>query len=413
MIAPSQKRAEKCAECGKEQMAWSWQESYNAALLEKNPETLPERLVTAEKALLRRMQELPDSTDELPEVRALRQALDSLYALRPQEHHPPGEFADEETNRSRRNWTRVAVAVALALFLSSAARWVIARKTSESKALRAGASGDAVALAHSRTATVIEPGEKSALDALSREYAPSAGAPRRPADAQVNHANGDARLGGGNGRDKQNENTGTGTHPTASVRAAAGSDTSVTPARVPSVPPLVPGNLSENALPMDAANQTPESASTNAAAASAKTEELLQAPGNAVRGQSPLPESSVSVTTSMYPSIRIPPELSSETALSAASLQIGTPISRPDPVYPEEAERQGVQGTAKLRVVIGKDGSVQDVQVLSGPPLLASAGASAIRQWRYDPTFLGDQAVEVSEEVTIVFRLASTTAAAN
>jgi periplasmic protein TonB len=400
--------AVKIYERGKREMAWSWQEQYNAALSEKNPEKSPERLVAAEKAILRRLQELPHSTDELPEAQALRQALDSLYALRPREHRPPGEIADEEPNGSRRKWTGLATAVALALLLSSAARWVISRRNSESGAA-VDALRDAGALIHSRTATVIERGEKSALDALSREHA-AAAAPGGPADLPLVLGNADPPLIGHSNAASHDEDAGGPTRTTAPPHAAEAARPAA-PANVAPVSPVFPDDRVANPLPETP--DLPESASTNAAVAPTEPKDLPPAPGNATRGESPLPEGSVSVTTSTYPSIRIPPELSSEGALSAASLQIGTAILRPDPVYPEEAKRQGVQGIAKLRVVIGKDGSVQDVQVLSGPPLLTSAGTSALRQWRYKPTFLGDQPVEVSEEVTIVFRLASATAAAN
>jgi protein TonB len=91
--------------------------------------------------------------------------------------------------------------------------------------------------------------------------------------------------------------------------------------------------------------------------------------------------------------------------VAGESLQIGESISRTAPSYPEEAEKQVLEGTVKLRALIGKDGAVDDVKVMSGPPLLASAAVAAVRQWRYNPTFLGDQPIEVAEDITIVFRL--------
>ena len=54
---------------------------------------------------------------------------------------------------------------------------------------------------------------------------------------------------------------------------------------------------------------------------------------------------------------------------------------------------------------MGKDGTVENVEVMSGPPLLASAAVDAVRKWRYEPTLLGDQAIEVAQDVAIVFRL--------
>jgi protein TonB len=66
-----------------------------------------------------------------------------------------------------------------------------------------------------------------------------------------------------------------------------------------------------------------------------------------------------------------------------------------------------VEGTVKLRAIVGKDGAVENVTVISGPPLLASAAVATVRQWRYKPTLLGDQPVEVAEDISIVFQLAN------
>src|SRR5207249_660322 len=81
------------------------------------------------------------------------------------------------------------------------------------------------------------------------------------------------------------------------------------------------------------------------------------------------PTWSVSVSTDPYPSIRIPPDISSQKASRGSSLQIGRATSRVEPVYPEEAKRQGVEGTVKLHVVVGRDGTVQSAEPISGPTL--------------------------------------------
>src|SRR5205823_2636175 len=129
--------------------------------------------------------------------------------------------------------------------------------------------------------------------------------------------------------------------------------------------------------------------------------------------KSQLPEGAVSVTSSTYPSIRVPPELEGDTSSSGASLQIGEPISRADPVYPEQAKREGVEGTVNLRAMIGTNGEVQNVEVMSGPALLSAASVSAVRQWRYQQTLLGDQPIEVAVDVAIVFRLKNPTTGVN
>ncbi len=76
------------------------------------------------------------------------------------------------------------------------------------------------------------------------------------------------------------------------------------------------------------------------------------------------------------------------------------------PQYPPEAGRQRIEGMVVLMAVIGKDGAVQDVQVLSGLPLLAQAAIDAVKQWRYKPYLLNGEPVEIDSRITINFTLA-------
>jgi len=75
------------------------------------------------------------------------------------------------------------------------------------------------------------------------------------------------------------------------------------------------------------------------------------------------------------------------------------------PTYPPEAGRARIEGTVVLLAVIGKDGSVQEVQVESGLPLLAQAAVNAVKQWRYKPYLLDGEPVEVASRITINFTL--------
>jgi TonB family protein len=75
------------------------------------------------------------------------------------------------------------------------------------------------------------------------------------------------------------------------------------------------------------------------------------------------------------------------------------------PPYPEAAKRAGIQGTVQLLVTIGKDGSVTNIRVLSGHPMLAEAAAGAVRLWRYSPTLSNDKPVAVVTIVGVEFRL--------
>jgi TonB family protein len=116
---------------------------------------------------------------------------------------------------------------------------------------------------------------------------------------------------------------------------------------------------------------------------------------------------SVAVGTAPYPSIRIPSDISSQKASAGRSLQIGHAISPVEPVYPEEAKHQGIEGTVKLHVVVGRDGSVQSVESMGGPDLLVKAATSVVRDWHYSQTLLGGQPVETEQDIVIKFRLVS------
>ncbi len=75
------------------------------------------------------------------------------------------------------------------------------------------------------------------------------------------------------------------------------------------------------------------------------------------------------------------------------------------PAYPPEAGRARIEGTVVLLAVIGKDGTVQDVRVESGLPILAQAAMDAVKQWRYRPYLLNGEPVEVDSRITINFAL--------
>ena len=77
------------------------------------------------------------------------------------------------------------------------------------------------------------------------------------------------------------------------------------------------------------------------------------------------------------------------------------------PQYPPEAGRARIEGAVVLMAVIGKDGSVKDVRVESGLPILAQAAIDAVRQWRYKPYMIEGEPVEVDSRITINFNLSA------
>jgi protein TonB len=80
-------------------------------------------------------------------------------------------------------------------------------------------------------------------------------------------------------------------------------------------------------------------------------------------------------------------------------------IHRVNPEYPPLAKQVHAQGTAILEATIAKDGSVRDVRIVSGHPLLTKAAKEAVEQWRYKPFILNGEPIEVITTVTVTFTL--------
>lgn len=76
------------------------------------------------------------------------------------------------------------------------------------------------------------------------------------------------------------------------------------------------------------------------------------------------------------------------------------------PVYPAPARKARISGTVRLEAVIGRDGMIQSLQVISGHPWLAQAALDAVRQWVYRPTLLNGEPVEVLTQIDVNFKLA-------
>jgi protein TonB len=80
-------------------------------------------------------------------------------------------------------------------------------------------------------------------------------------------------------------------------------------------------------------------------------------------------------------------------------------IHRVEPVYPPDAKKAGVSGTVVLNAVIAKDGTVQKVQYVSGPKPLVQSATDAVTQWRYAPTTLNGEPVDVKTNISVVYNL--------
>ncbi len=80
-------------------------------------------------------------------------------------------------------------------------------------------------------------------------------------------------------------------------------------------------------------------------------------------------------------------------------------IVRVQPIYPVLAQQTRTQGDVVLHAIIDKDGRVSELQVISGHPLLVKSAMDAVSQWRYQPTLLNGQPVEVDTTITVTFVL--------
>jgi periplasmic protein TonB len=87
------------------------------------------------------------------------------------------------------------------------------------------------------------------------------------------------------------------------------------------------------------------------------------------------------------------------------NVQVAKLITQPKPPYPPLARQARIQGTVRFSAIIGKDGTIQNLQLVSGHPLLVRAAAETVRQWRYRPTLLNNEPVEVVTQIDVNFAL--------
>jgi protein TonB len=83
----------------------------------------------------------------------------------------------------------------------------------------------------------------------------------------------------------------------------------------------------------------------------------------------------------------------------------GMVINRIIPHYPPIAQASRLQGTVVLQAVISKNGTIENLHVVSGSPLLQQAAIDAVSQWRYRPYLLNGQPVDVETTINVVFNL--------
>ena len=110
----------------------------------------------------------------------------------------------------------------------------------------------------------------------------------------------------------------------------------------------------------------------------------------------------VDQTVGVHPASSVEPERVTQLSPSAAD---GSLLQRVEPQYPDAARVQNIQGTVVLEAHIDRAGNVQDVQMVSGPPLLAQAAIDAVKQWKFKPHRVNGSPVEMQTRITLNFHL--------
>jgi protein TonB len=87
------------------------------------------------------------------------------------------------------------------------------------------------------------------------------------------------------------------------------------------------------------------------------------------------------------------------------NVQAANLVRKVTPVYPPLAKQARIQGTVRFTAIIGKDGTIQNLQLVSGHPLLVAAAQAAVTQWVYKPTLLNGEPVEVVTQIDVNFTL--------
>ncbi len=108
-------------------------------------------------------------------------------------------------------------------------------------------------------------------------------------------------------------------------------------------------------------------------------------------------------TTAYFPKIakpEVPKVLRITTGVSEGML-----VNRVAPDYPKLAREARIQGTVVLDAIIGKDGTIQNLHVISGHPMLVPAAIEAVRQWRYRPYMLNHEPVDIETQILVSFTL--------
>jgi protein TonB len=100
-----------------------------------------------------------------------------------------------------------------------------------------------------------------------------------------------------------------------------------------------------------------------------------------------------------------PPKPSQTRIRQGGQVQAAKLMNKVQPMYPPLARQTRISGTVRLHAIIAKNGTVEQLEVISGHPLLVQAALDAVRQWRYQATTLNGEPVEVDTTIDVIFSL--------
>lgn len=360
----------------------------------------------------------PTATPSLPEpnpyVRRSKQSYKNAPQFRPQPASEPRALRGPQ----RRLGTFVAIGLLIG-FIALALEWIATRLDDRNESITATThkSPESQGTLPSPPVSSVASGPNPVEDKLS---APASEATPLPTDNKDSFRDASAEKARGQ----------------VSVARGAFPSTTLKPPRPPkksTLPRLQPteqlsgavananSQLIEKSQPQRAVSQpaspeqeeTPKPSPVNAASnapADAPTADLKEKEDSPAPKKQPVTAAQmageVSILTDPYPSLRADGR-GSQKQKHGARLELGHLLSRVVPVYPEEAKRQGIQGTVKLHAVVDRYGSVKSMQPVSGPAILGAAVVNAVRQWQYTETKLAGQPVETEVDIAVVFRISN------
>ena len=136
-----------------------------------------------------------------------------------------------------------------------------------------------------------------------------------------------------------------------------------------------------------------------------------EAPDGAIQGAGPgIPGAPVGWIPIPDPRPPVPPRpaephVARPTVLRMTHLDRALLIYRVDPIYPALAKQIHKEGRVELHASIATDGSIQSLEVVGGDPMFFPSALEAVRQWRYRPTILNGQPIEIDTHITVIYTM--------